>query len=218
MSRVCWIDQPQQPDVPKLKKHLITDAIFDGRWLAQMGPAQALDYLEKVRDQLGGSPGAFFCAQGSDSLGAWPSWRTTTGPEWADWVYDTFQNHIAPGTAGAFPVVHLNPECDDVTWQMTMMKRWRMRSPRRYTVWSPVGHKAPIFKAVAGQIVQHNIIVAPQCYVGNMERIESANEVLAWAQIGIPVTKIQPFLDGATLGHWWGEVGGAIVFSQNRLP
>ena len=220
MNRVVWIDQPSNPDYPKLKKHLVTSAIFDGRWLAQKSDL-ALQYLNHVRDQLGGPSGAYFCAQGADSLGAWPSWQDHTGPQWADWVYEEFQKKIAPGTSGNFPVVHLNPECDNPQWQVAMLKRWRVRSPRRYTVWSPVGHKAELFRNVASAINESNVYVAPQCYVATeedpMARVESSNEVLAWASIGVPLTRIQPFLDGEKLGHWWGEVGAAIVFSQNRL-
>lgn len=216
MRRQVWIDQPADADVPKLKKHSITDAIFDARWLLQRADPKA--YLERVRDQLGGPSGAYFCAQGEDSLGAWPSWKTTTGPEWADWVYETLQQKIAPGTSGQFPVCHLNPECDDLTWQVSMLKRWRVRSPRRLTVWSPVCHKADVFRAVGGTLSALGITVAPQCYVANMDRVESSNEVLAWIAIGIPPERVWPFLDGATLGHWWGEVGGAVVFTQGRLP
>lgn len=217
MYRACWIDQPNQPDYTKLVRHDVTAPIFDGRWLAAMGIG-ALPYLKEVRNRIRGNPGAFFCAQGSDSLGPWPSYDSLTGPEWADWVYETFQKKIAPGTSRDFPVVHLNPETDDVQWQMTMLRRWRARSPLRSTVWTPVAHKAEIFKAVADEIGNMNIIVGPQCYVGNMERVESSNEVQAWQRVGIPRTQIMPFLDGENLGHWWGEEVGAIVFTQNRLP
>lgn len=215
MPRQCWIDQPQDADYAKLAKHNCTHAIFDGRWLAQH--PNPLVYLNDVKTRLGGA-GAYFCAQGQDSLGAWPSHNAMTGVEWANWVYDTLQKQIAPGTAGGFPVAHLNPETDDVGWQVAMLKRWRARSPRRTTVWSPVGHKANVFRSVGPQLAELGIIVAPQCYVGNMERIESSNEVLAWIDIGIPAKNIWPFLDGAELGHWWGEVGGACVFTQGRLP
>ncbi len=216
MPRQCWIDQPLEADIPKLKKHLITDPIYDGRWLAQLD--NPLEYLKAVRGQLGGNPGAYFCAQGADSLGSWPGPSTMSGPAWADWVYETFQKKIAPGTSGAFPCVHLNPENDDIQWQMAMLKRWRARAPRRMTVWSPVCHKAPLYVDVAAQIAQMNIVVAPQAYVANMDRVESSNEVLAWAAIGIPTRLIYPFLDGRTLGLWWGEIGGAVVFTQSRLP
>lgn len=216
MRRQVWIDQPHLPDVPKLKKYTITDAVFDGRWLAShAGP---LEFLKNVRDELGGPSGAFFCAQGVDSLGAWPRWQDVTGPEWADWVYDTFQKKIAPGTAGNFPIVHLNPETDDVIWQMAMLKRWRARSPRRWTLWTPVTHKANVFRSVGYQLAELGVIVGPQCYVDpGMQRVESANEVAAWVDIGVPVANVWPVLDGADLGHWWGEVGGAVVFTQGRL-
>jgi hypothetical protein len=177
-----------------------------------------LMYLRMVRDTIRGNPGAYFCAQGTDSLGAWPSYDDLKGPQWADWVYNTFQKKIAPGTSGDFPVVHLNPETDNIAWQMSMLRHWRAHAPRRTTVWTPVAHKAEIFKSVAWEIADLNIIVGPQCYVGNMERVESANEIQAWQRIGIPRQQIMPFLDAEQLGHWWGEEGGAIAFTQARLP
>lgn len=215
MNRQVWIDQPKDADVLKLKANLITNAVFDARWLA--GLADPLQYLARVRNSLGGA-GAYFCAQGADSLGAWPSWRTTTGPEWADWAYDLLQHKIAPGTSGSFPVAHLNPECDDVSWQLAMLKRWRTHSPKRFTVWSPISHKANVFRPVGPELAKLVDVVAPQCYSGAMERVESSNEVLAWISIGIPPLKVWPFLDGAALGQWWGEVGGAVVFTQGRIP
>lgn len=214
--RQAWIDQPAQSDGIKLGKHSITDPIFDGRWLAQQD--KPLEFLRAEKLKLGGNPGAFFCAQGVDSLGAWPHWNTMSGPAWADWVYETFQKKIAPGTSGSFPCVHLNPETDDVPWQMGMLKRWRAHAPKRMTVWTPVAHKASLFRDVGWEIAALDIIVGPQCYVGDMERVESANEMQAWVDIGIPAKKVWPFLDGAALGAWWGEIGGAVVFSQQRLP
>jgi hypothetical protein len=216
MYRACWIDQPAGPDYPKLAKHSITAPIFDGRWLAEK--SNPLDYLKEVKAKAGGNPGIFLCAQGTDSLGAWPSYRDLTGKEWADWAYNMVQNKIAPGSSGTFPVVHLNPETDDVEWQLAMIKRWRQRSPRRTTVWTPIAHKAEIFQLAGKAIATLGIIVGPQCYVGNMERVESENEVQGWLRAGFPRTQIMPFLDGAELGHWWGEEVGAIVFSQVRLP
>lgn len=220
MYRAIWIDQPQEPNYDKLIQEQITAAIFDLRFLAQKSgtPRGALPYLESVRNKLRGNPGAFAAAQGEDSLGAWPSYDDLTGEEWADWVYELFQLKVAPGSKGDFPVVHLNPETDDVDWQMSMLRRWRARSPRRTTVWTPVAHKANIFQAVGTQIAALNIIVGPQCYVGNMDRVESSNEIQAWQRIGVPREQIMPFLPADDLGEWWGEEVGAIAFIQSLLP
>jgi len=221
MPRQAWIDQPQQPDYIKLGKHQITDPIFDGRWLA--GLPKPLEYLNGVRLKIGGpfkmsNPGAYFCAQGTDGLGAWPSYNDLSGEEWADWAYDLLQKKIAPGTSGSFPCAHLNPETDDVDWQLAMLRRWRDHSPKRLTVWTPVAHKANVFRAVGWELAALDIVVGPQCYVGNMERVESSNEVQAWVDIGIPAKRVWPFLDAADLGAWWGEIAGAVVFTQGRLP
>jgi hypothetical protein len=216
MRRQIWIDQPKQPDYPRLKAHLITDCVFDGRWLAQL--SDPLAFLKDVRDKAGGPSGAYFCAQGADSLGPWPRWQDMTGPEWADWVYDMLQHHIAPNTSADFPICHLNPETDDVGWQMAMLKRWRSRSPRRWTLWSPLVHKAPLYRSVGWEIAKLGVYVSPQCYVGQMERVESSNEVLSWIDIGVPAKRVWPMLDAAALGHWWGEMGGAVAFTQGTLP
>ena len=215
MSRCAWLVQPEQSDYVKLGKHGITDPIFDARWLATL--SDPLDYLKDVKAKTSGNPGVYYCAQGSDSLGAWPHWNTMSGPAWADWVYELHRS-IAPGALGAFQI-HLNPETDDVEWQLAMLKRHRRHFPKCLTVWSVVAHKANIFRAVGWKIAALDVIVSPQCYVGlNMERVESENEVLAWVDIGIPAKRVWPFLDGEKLGAWWGEVGGAVVFSQGRLP
>ena len=215
--RQCWIDQPDQPDYIKLGKHSITDPIFDGRWLATLD--KPLEYLQDVQAKTGGNPGAYFCAQGTDSLGAWPSFRTMSGPTWADWVWSIFWGKLAAGTSGAFPCAHLNPETDDVDWQIGMLSRWRAHAPKRLTVWSPCAHKANLFRSVGWKLASLNIIVAPQCYVGaTNERVDSANEVQAWVDIGVPAKRVWPFLFGSQLGAWWGEVNGAVVFTQGQIP
>lgn len=217
VPKQCWVDQPKQPDYIKLGKHGVTDPIFDARWL--VGLPKPLEFLRDVKTKTAGNPGAFFAAQGTDSLGPWPHYNTMSGPAWADWAYDLLQKKIAPGTSGSFPCAHLNPETDDVAWQMGMLKRWRAHSPKRLTVWTPAAHKANVFRDVGWEIAALDIIVGPQCYVGaNMDRVESANEVQAWVDIGIPAKRVWPFLDGAALGAWWGEIGGAVVFTQGRLP
>jgi hypothetical protein len=216
LPRQCWVDQPNQPDYIKLGKYLITDPIFDGRWLVNL--PKPLEYLKDVKAKIGGNPGAYFCAQGADSLGPWPSHSVLSGSDWADWAYDLLQRKIAPGTSGAFPVAHLNAETDDIDWQMAMLKRWRSHAPRRLTVWSPVAHKATLFRNVGWKIAALGIIVAPQCYVGpNNDRVDSANEVQAWVDIGIPAKNVWPFLFGTQLGAWWGEVSGAVIFTQGQL-
>lgn len=216
MSRSVWVDPPNDPDYDTLAKHGITDPIFDARWLSRL--AKPLEYLKAVRDKTHGTAGAYFCSQGSDSLGTWPSHLLLSGPEWADWAYNLLQKTIAPGTSGGFPVAHLNPETDDVEWQLSMLQRWRARSPKRVTVWSPPAHKATVFTDIGYKLAAMNVIVSPQCYVGEpMERVESANEVLAWAAIGVPTRQIQPMLDARTLGHWWGEIGGATAFTMGGL-
>ena len=217
MPRQVWVDQPNQSAPLKLGKNNITDPIFDGRWLAQL--PNPLEFLKGEKTKYGGNPGAYFCAQGTDSLGAWPSHNAMSGPAWADWAYDLFWHKIAPGTSGDFPCAHLNAETDDVDWQIAMLKRWRAHLPKRLTVWSPVAHKATLYRAVGWKLASLNIIVAPQCYVGpDNERVDSANEVQAWVDIGVPAKRVWPFLFGSQLGAWWGEVNGAVVFTQGQIP
>lgn len=214
-DNAVWIDQPNDADPAKLLPLGITDPYFDGRWLERMGYLASLPYLQKVRAQFGHA-GIFLCSQGQDNLGSWLPAGTTTPENWALWANNLVQKAIAPGTGGDFPRVDLNLEAEPA-WVLSTLQAWRKHQPRRTTFLSVQAHKATLFKSLVPQLVELGVVVRPECYVGSMQRVESANEILAWADAGYPLSMIQPFLDGASLGAWWGE-HGACVFTQGRIP
>jgi len=205
--RAVWVDAGNDPDPVKLQDHSITAPFFDGRWLADKH--DPLAYLNSIKKTFP-NPGVFLCAQGE----GWPTPSTMSGKQWADWAYEMVQHKIAPGTSGSYPLVDFNCEVDDPSWVVNMFKRWRTHSPRRTTAWVVECHKAPLYAGIAKVLVDLGIIIKPECFVGNMARVESASEVLSWANIGIPVGRIQPCLDGAALGAWWTGT----VFTMGRLP
>lgn len=209
MNRGVWVDANNDLDPAKVQKHGLSEAFFDGRWLA--AKTDPLAYLAGVK-QLVRSPGIFLCAQGE----GWPSPATMTGAEWAWWAYDLVQHKIAPGTGGAFPLVDLNAEVDDLTgWVIPMLRQWRRHSPRRATALVVCAHKAELFRPVVNDLINLNVIVKPECFVDpGMQRVESSYEVLAWEGIGFPAERIVPCLAGDQLGAWWGGT----AFTMGRLP
>lgn len=221
MTRAVWIDAGNEARSDLTTRYGITQVFYDARWImlenTAAKPQGALEYLKSVQAK-GFQPGVYICSQGSDSLGAWPSAKTLSGPEWADIAYDWVQKKIAPGTSGSFPLVDLNCEVDDPAWILAMGARWRQHSPRRFTSWSMCAHKYPLFKDSSVQIGVLFNLLKPQCYEGAMQRVESASELDGWQSIGIPRERIAPMLDGAQLGDWWGSnAGGATAYTQGRL-
>jgi hypothetical protein len=199
-----WQDANNDPNYGTCAKHGIDCAYFDVR-----DERVTLPYLEDVRNRLG-SAGVYLCSQGE----GWPSAGTTTPKAWADWAYEEVQKRIAPGTSGQFPRVILNCETHDVAWILSMLKRWRARSPRRATCWSMEGHQYPLFAGHAQELDALTISVGPQCYSGDMSRrIESGREVQEWGAI-VGAERVVPFLDAKALGDWWR----GIAFSMGSLP
>lgn len=199
--RAVWIDHGQDASYHRLVSEGITDPYFDAR-----DPRLTRSYLAGVKAEFAklgvtSSPGIYFCSQGD----GWPGSSKTAPKVWAKWAYEKTQQ-IA-GDDKTLKVI-LNCETHDVQWVVSMLKAWRSHSPRRDTLWSPEGHQAELFRGVK----LPNVQVGPQCYVGNMQRIESASEVQAWAAV-VPVDRIVPVLDASALGGWWTGV----AFTQGRL-
>jgi hypothetical protein len=223
VCRAIWIDPPNDPDPLRLKAEQITDPIFDARWLAAKGSSDAPTYLGLWRGRLAGIVGIYICGQGD----GWKPSSSTAPQPWADWAYDLVQVKVAPGTSGSFPSVDLNVETANPQWMDAMLRRWRSHSHRRATAWSMPANKAPYYASLVPLLVSLNIVVKPQCYAGEtrdaqgntiLERVESAHELATWEDAGMPRSMIQPVLDAAQLGLWWGVPYGATAFTQGRLP
>lgn len=206
--RACWVDGNNDMDAVKLARHGITDPYFDARWVA--AKPDPLGFLKSVRDK-GFIPGLYLCSQGE----GWPSHHELSGSEWADWAYDMVQLKIAPETRGNFPRVCLNNEIHDAEWILAMLRRWRARSPRRWTSWSMEGHQTgwmgPSFGETISPFVQ---AVHPQAFRGDLSRFESDRVALEMVAIGFPVDKVFCVLAADDLGEWWDGV----VLPQGRLP
>jgi hypothetical protein len=205
----AWVDPPSDPDPVKFANNGISIAYFDGRWLA--AKADPLAYMTLWRKKLNGSSiGIYFCDPWQ-----WPG-ISMDPVKWADWLYVTVQMSIAPGTFGDFPRVDLNYEQDDPAWILAALRQWRKHSPRRTTAFVTQSHKASVYTTIAHALTELNITVKPECFVGSqMERVESAAEVLAWQMIG--VKRVEPMLDGSQMAAWWNQAP-ATAFTQGRLP
>ena len=208
MSRSCWIDRDQNPDDRKQQAYGIDCWYFDALWLAGKGSG-ALQYLRQVKTPR---VGVYFCDPHQ-----WLGTAPTDPKAWADWASQTLQKTIAPGTAGDWPRVDLNIEMDDPAWLLAALKRWRWHQPHRTTAWNVQNHKADLYAGVAADIAKLNIKVKPECFGGNMTRVESSGEILSWENVGIPPHLLEPMLDGSQLGMWW-EHEDLTIFTMGRLP
>ena len=200
-----WVDAGSDPDPAKFARAGATVPYFDARWVA--AKSDPLDYL-KAWSKAPGMTGAglYLCDPWQ-----WPGPPTNPGA-WADYAYDLVQRKCAPGTSGSFPHVDLNYEQDNPAWLVAMLQRWRSHEPKRVTSWVVQARKAPIYSAIVPTLNKLGITVKCECYVGNMERVESSAETEAWRAAG--ATRVFPMLDGAQLGAYWQ--GSA--FTMGRLP
>ena len=206
--KAAWVDPPSEADPAKLKAWGVDEVYFDARW-----DRLSLDYLHHVRDGQGFAyPGVYFCSQGE----GWPDAHSTAPEAWADWAYNRVQKEIAPGTSGGFPRVHLNCETHDDQWLQAMFKRWRSRSPRRWTGWSMEGHQAGWMNTtfVAALVGLRIDAYLPQAYTGNMRRNESDRVALELVAAGFPVGRVWCMYDAAQVGYWWD----GCLYTQGRLP
>ena len=203
--RAVWVDRGQDADYATLRKHSITDPYYDVR-----DPRVTLQYLNGVVGR-GFAPGLYACSQGE----GWPSPTTMSGPAWADWVYEKVQVAIAPGTMGSYPKVCLNCETHNPDWIVSMLKRWRKRSPRRETYWSPEGRQAGNFSpAHVAAINACNVGVVPQFFRGDMTP-QSPGVVLELLAAGFAPDRLYGFFDAAALPYNWSR---GFAFTQGRLP
>lgn len=204
-GRSVWCDAGTDPDPAKLADAGITVPFLDARWVGTK--ADPLAYLKWVRGLAGmTTAGLYLCDP-------WQWTGPPTDPEaWADWAYDLVQHRCAPGTGGDFPRVDLNYEHDDPEWLVAMLRRWRAHSPRRTTAFVVQAHKASIYAPVAAVLNTLRVTVKPECWLGEMVRVESSAELEAWQYAGVAL--VEPMLDAKQLGAYW--MGTA--FTMGRLP
>jgi hypothetical protein len=204
VDRSIWIDFGQNPDNAKFTANGINCAYFDGRWIA--AKTDPIGYLKSVKTS---SVGLYLCDPHQ-----WPNTGPTDPVAWAKWGYDLIQHHAAPGTGGDWPRVDLNYEQDDPQWLLAMLRQWRKNNPHRTTAFVVQANKASIYAPVAQSIAALNVIVKPECFVGNMQRVESSHEIQSWAAAGIPNSLLEPMLDASQLGAFWSGT----CFTMGRLP
>lgn len=203
--RAVWVDEGNDADYGKLQGHGITEPFYSGK-----DPRVNLLYLNDVRTR-GFNPGVYLCSQGE----GWPGAHETAPAAWATWAYNKIRE-VAPGTSGKFPLVHLNCETHDPDWLLAMFKRWRARSPRRWTGWSMEGHQGgwmtPAF--VTAMKALNIDAYLPQAFKGNMAPIESDRTALDLIKAGFTWDKVWCMYDAAQIrGIWDG-----CLFTQGRLP
>lgn len=196
--RACWIDHGNDPRGDLGQRFGITEVVFDIR-----DPRLTPAYLDHVRNSMGYLP--LLHADWN-----WPETENLDGHGFAEWT-DAQLKRI--GWLGN-PGVHLNDETHDCLRISALLRRWRELRPRRRTLWTMEAHQSDFFLPIRDAIKQSGVDVGPQCYVRDMERVESAYEVQAWSRI-VPLVRIFPFLDAAQLGHWWDN---AVAYTQGRLP
>lgn len=201
--RSLWIDRNNDADYARLRKHGITEPIYDVQ-----DPRVTLAYLTAVK-KLGFAPGLYLCSQGP----GWPSHYTLSGREWATWAYQTVQA-IAPGTSGAFPKVHLNCETSDADWLVEMLKRWRSHSPKRETSLLIEGRQAGIFSpSHVAAINKTGVYVCPEFFTGNMTLHPEGFVTLPMLRVGFNAKTLYGVYDAKHLPYDWQGV----AFTQGRL-
>jgi hypothetical protein len=193
--------------------HVLADGEYTDVYVSVRDPRVTLTYLNGIQGR-GYHPGLYACGQGT----GWPNPTTHSGPAFADWVYDAVQKRIAPGTMGSFPKVMLNCETHDTGWLMSMFKRWRKKSPRRETYWSPEGRQAGLFSRDQVAVLNElNIRVVPQAYRGHDKTPYDAHlpgVVDEWLKAGLRSELVWLMYDGAwALPYNWQ----GFVFTQGRL-
>lgn len=207
--RGIYVDEGNDAAYHLLVEHQITDPYYSVR-----DPRVTLSYLNGVVGR-GYHPGLYACSQGT----GWPNPTTHSGPAFADWMYDKVQKQIAPGTSGSYPKVLLNCETHDTAWIISMLKRWRARSPRRETYWSPEGKQAGLF--ASAQIAALNDLrvgVCPQAYRGHDQTPYEAHlpgVIDEWIKAGLDSKLLWLTWDGAWKPlpyNWQG-----FVFTQGRM-
>ena len=198
MTRSVWIDHGNDPAYAKLQAHGISEVVFDIR-----DPRLTKPYLQMVTAK-GFKPGVY---------AAWNWQPTLDGAEFAEWVDAKLKPlNISQNT----PSVHLNMETHDVPWLLACLRRWRELRPTKRTLWSMEGMQGGLFSAAdVATLNGLNLLYGPQCYTGDMTRMESATVVLDLVRRGFDAGRIQPFLDAAQLGYWWDS---AVAYTQGRLP
>ena len=196
--RACWVDYGNDADYVKLHEHGITEPIYDIR-----DPRITKPYLDNVVN-LGFQPGVY-------AAWNWDETKNMSGPEFANWV----DAKVKPLQRSAtFPSVHLNDETHDPVRIIAMLERWRNLRPSKRTVWTFEGMQGGLFTRAQAKVLNAtNVIYGPQCYTGQMERMESSTVVLDLVTHGFIGSRIQPFFAANVLGNWW--LGTA--YTQGRL-
>lgn len=205
--RAIWVDENNDP-----AWHLLKD--FTDVYVSVRDPRVTLTYLNGIAGR-GFHAGLYACSQGT----GWPNPTTHSGPAFADWMYEQVQVRIAPGTMGSFPKVMLNCETHDVEWLVAMFKRWRKRSPRRETYWSPEGRQAGLWSPAQVKVLNDLAIrVVPQAYRGTDKTPYDAHlpgVVDEWLKAGLRSDLIWLMYDAAwSLPYNWS----GFAFTQGRLP
>lgn len=205
MIRQCWIDEGNDARGDLHSMFGITDPIFSVR-----DPRVTRSYLDGQKAK-GYAPGLYLCSQGE----GWPSHHDLSGRAWADWAYNEVQVRIAPGTSGSYPKVHLNCETSDAVWLVTMLKRWRARSPKRETSLLIEGRKAGIFSP--DQVTAINslgVYVCIELCAGDMTPHPEGFATLPMLRAGFDPLWLYGVYDAKNLPYDWQGV----AFTQGRLP
>jgi hypothetical protein len=198
VSRSCWIDHGNDPSYAQLKAHGITEVVFDIR-----DPLLSKTYLAGV--QAKGLKTGVYAAWN------WDETKNLTGPGFANWV-DTML--AALNISQNVPFVHLNDETHDPVRIIAMLKRWRALRPKKRTLFTFEGMQGGLYSPADAQALNAlEVDYGPQCYTGDMTRMESATVVQDLISHGFNPARIVPFFDASQLGYWWQGV----AYTQGRL-
>jgi hypothetical protein len=199
LSRSVWIDFGNDPSYAVLKAHGITEVVFDIR-----DPRLTKTYLAGV--QAKGLKTGVYAAWN------WPETKNLSGPGFATWVDAELK---ALNISQNVPFVHLNDETHDPVRIVGMLSWWRRIRPKKRTLFTFEGMQGGLYsKADVDALNALAVDYGPQCYTGDMTRMESATVVQDLISHGFDPARIVPFLDAAQLGYWWTGV----AYTQGRLP
>ena len=195
-----WVDEHNDPDYPTLRK-IGSTHVF--RSLRDPKTTRSALLADKA---AGFATGVYIVS----------SWYPNLSPRAVADLGNQLLKSVDGGTPSD-PVVCWDVETKDVPYVRTLFRRWKSHRPTRVTDWTLEGHQGGIFKPadVAELLKTVDRYWVPQCYNGAMTEVW---DTLAMARdltaIGVPDSRIVPFLDAAHIPAW----ATGYVFTQGRIP
>lgn len=200
--RALWVDAGNDPDWTKVQNHGITAVYF-----ALSDPPE--DWHRRILDarKRGYAAGVY---------AAWNWWGNFTGrgAAFAEEVNGRILEKVK-WPKPSWPKVQLDNEEHSPDQILAMLRRWREIQPYQDTSWTMESMQGGwMSEDFVAEVVGLRVRVVPQCYTGDMRRVESDIALRNLTRRGFPVSLVTMFYDAAQLGLEWD----GFAFTQGRLP